>query len=114
MIADFTGFRIGMVLYKDYYEVYLTRVIAFTDDFSKFRATLNNIQVGGGRDIPEAVHEALYEGATKFPWDAESKLLILIGDAPPHPRQRGKVSKEMVDKAVEERGLKLNAIILPQ
>ncbi|AEF84743.1 conserved hypothetical protein [Treponema primitia ZAS-2] len=114
MIADFNGFRIGMVLYKDYYETYLTRVVGFTADFSKFRTTLNNIQVGGGRDIPEAVHEALYEGATKFPWNAESRLLLLIGDAPPHPRQRGKISKEMVDKAVEDKGLKLSAIILPQ
>jgi DNA-binding transcriptional regulator/RsmH inhibitor MraZ len=114
LITDLNGFRIGMVLYKDYYETYLTRVISFTENFEQFRSTLNNIKVGGGRDIPEAVHEALYEGAVKFPWDAESKLLILIGDAPPHPRQRGKVSKEMVDKAAEERGLKVSAIILPQ
>jgi hypothetical protein len=114
IIADFNGFRIGMVLYKDYYEAYLTRVIPFTDDFAQVRTVLNNIRVGGGRDIPEAVYEALYEGAVKFPWDADSNLLILIGDAPPHPRQRGNVSKEMVDNAVEERGVKVNAIILPQ
>jgi hypothetical protein len=114
MTAGFNGFRIGMVLYKDYYEAYLTRVISFTEDFEKLSATLNDIKPGGGRDIPEAVYEALYDGAVKFPWDAESKLLILIGDAPPHPRQRGKVSKEMVDKAVADRGLKLHAIILPQ
>jgi hypothetical protein len=114
MIADFKGFRIGMVLYKDYYEVYLNQVVPFTSNFARFRTTLNNIRVGGGRDIPEAVYEALYEGAVKFPWNADSKLLLLIGDAPPHPRQRGKVSKEMVDKAVAERGVKVNAIILPQ
>jgi hypothetical protein len=40
--------------------------------------------------------------------------MILIGDAPPHPRQRGQVSKEMSDKAVRDRGIKVNAIILPQ
>ena len=114
LIAGFYGFRVGMVLYKDYYDTYLTRVIPFTEDFEQFRTTLMNIRVGGGRDIPEAVHEALYDGATQFPWEAESKLLILIGDAPPHPRQRGKVSREMVDRAAEERGLKVSAIILPQ
>jgi hypothetical protein len=114
MIADFNGFRIGMVLYKDYFEAYLTQVVPFTNNFARFRTTLNNIRVGGGRDIPEAVYEALYDGAVKFPWDADSKLLILIGDAPPHPRQRGKISKEMVEKAVEARGVKVNAIILPQ
>jgi hypothetical protein len=114
IIAGFKDFRIGMVLYKDYYETYLTRVIPFTNDFEQFQTSLNNIRVGGGRDIPEAVHEALYDGATKFPWEAETRMMILIGDAPPHPRQRGTVSKEMVDQSVEERNIRLNAIILPQ
>jgi hypothetical protein len=77
------------------------------------KKSLNPIRAGGGRDIPEAVYEALYEGATKFPWAAESKLMILIGDAPPHPRQKGKISKDMVYTATEERGIKISAIILP-
>ncbi|MDR2028482.1 MAG: VWA domain-containing protein [Treponema sp.] len=114
MISGFPRFRIGMVLYKDYYEEYLTRIVPFTGDFEGFRKTLQAIRVGGGRDIPEVVYEALYEAAQKFPWTGESRLIILIGDAPPHPRQRGKVSKEMVDRAVAERSLKVNAIILPQ
>jgi hypothetical protein len=70
--------------------------------------------VRGGRDIPEAVYEALYDGATKFNWDSESRLIVLIGDAPPHPRARGRITREMVNDAVAERGLKVNAIILPQ
>jgi hypothetical protein len=114
LITGFKGFRIGMVLYKDYHETYLTKVIPFTNNFKQFQTTLNDIRVGGGRDIPEAVHEALYDGATKFPWEAETKMMILIGDAPPHPRQRGTVSKEMVDRAAEERDIRVNAIILPQ
>jgi Mg-chelatase subunit ChlD len=114
LVAGFDGFRIGMVLYKDYHETYLTKLVPFTNNFDKFRTALNAIRVGGGRDIPEAVHEALYEGAIKFPWGAESKLLILIGDAPPHPSQRGKVSEAMVTKAADDRGLRINAIILPQ
>ncbi|GHV93531.1 hypothetical protein AGMMS50268_40340 [Spirochaetia bacterium] len=114
IISEFASFRIGMVLYKDYFDEYLNKVIPFTRDFTQFQRTLNAIRVGGGRDIPEAVYEALHEAAIKFPWEAESRLIILIGDAPPHPRQRGAVSKDMVDKAVAERGLKVNAIILPQ
>ncbi|MDR0730236.1 MAG: VWA domain-containing protein [Treponema sp.] len=113
-IAEFTSFRIGMVLYKDYYDDYLNRVIPFTGNFSQFQRTLNGIRVGGGRDIPEAVYEALHEGAVKFPWQAESRIMILIGDAPPHPRQRGKISKGMVDEEVAARNIKVNAIILPQ
>jgi hypothetical protein len=114
LVAEFESFRIGMALYRDYSELYLTKVIPFTDDFEEFRSTLNTIQAGGGRDIPEAVHEALYEGAIGFPWNASSKMMILIGDAPPHPFQRGKVSEDMVMQAVEELDLKINAIILPQ
>jgi Mg-chelatase subunit ChlD len=113
-ITSFQGFRIGMVLYKDYNDTYLTQTIPFTENFEQFQTTLNNIKVGGGRDIPEAVHEALYDGATKFPWQAESKLMVLIGDAPPHPRPQGAITKEMVDEAVIERDIKVNAIILPQ
>jgi hypothetical protein len=112
--AEFAAFRIGMVLYKDYYDEYLNRVIPFTGDFNRFQRTLNSIRVSGGRDIPEAVYEALYEGASKFPWEAESRLLILIGDAPPHPRPLGKITKEMVDNEIKRRGLKVQAIILPQ
>jgi hypothetical protein len=114
LIAEFASFRIGLVLYKDYYEEYLTRVIPFTADFNSFQRNLNAIRPSGGRDIPEAVHEALYDGAVKFPWEAGSRLMILIGDAPPHPRPRGKITREMVDAAVAERGLKVHAIILPQ
>jgi Mg-chelatase subunit ChlD len=114
MIAEFVDFRIGMVLYKDYYDEYLTQIKPFTRDFEVFRRTLNAIRPSGGRDIPEAVYEALNEAVIKFPWEAESKLIILIGDAPPHPRQRGKVSKEMVNEGMEKRGLKVHAIILPQ
>ena len=112
--ADFTSLRIGMVLYKDYNADYLTRTIPFTADFDSFQQTLNSIRVSGGRDIPEAVHEALHDGATKFPWESEAKIMLLIGDAPPHPRPRGKITKEMVGTAIGERGLTVHAIILPQ
>jgi Mg-chelatase subunit ChlD len=114
IIAGFAGFRIGMVLYKDYFDEYLNRVVPFTNDFAAFQRNLNSIQVRGGGDTPEAVYEALHEGAIKFPWEQKSRIMILIGDAPPHLRQRGRISKDMVDKAVEERGIKVSAIILPQ
>jgi len=113
MLSSFPSFRIGMVRFKDYHDVYLTRVIPFTDDFSRFQRDLNAIRVGGGGDIPEAVYEALYDGAIKFNWEAEARVMILIGDAPPHPRPRGKITKAMVDSAVEERNIKVHAMILP-
>ncbi|GHT70167.1 hypothetical protein FACS1894110_21140 [Spirochaetia bacterium] len=113
-VNQFQSLQVGMVLYKDYFDEYLTRVIPFTRDLNQFQRNLDGIKVGGGRDIPEAVYEALYEGAVSFPWEADDRLLVLIGDAPPHPRQRGKVSKEMVDQATAEKNLEVTAIILPQ
>jgi hypothetical protein len=113
MTAGFPDLRIGMVLYKDYFEEYLNRSIPFTRDFAAVRKSLNTIQVGGGRDTPEAVYEALYEAA-KFPWEGEAKLVILIGDAPPHARPRGRITREMVEAQVADKALTVHAIILPQ
>ena len=113
ILSDFTSFRIGMVLYKDYGDEYLNKVIPFTSDFNAFQRNLNSIVVRGGGDIPEAVYEALYEGASKFSWDSETRMMILAGDAPPHPKPRGKITKEMVDRIVEEKGIVVQAILLP-
>jgi hypothetical protein len=111
---QFFGFRAGLVLYKDYFDDYVTKVIPFTGDIQTFQKNLDGIQVRGGRDIPEAVHEAIYEAATKFPWQAENRQIILIGDAPPHPRPRGKIEKKQAYNAAVERGIRVDTILLPQ
>lgn len=113
-IAEFSGWRIGMLLFKDYFDEYLTKPIDFTTDFNLFQRNLNAIQVRGGGDDPEAVYEALYDGAIKFPWTAESRQLILIGDAPPHPQPRGKITRDMVYQKAEEQDLSISAILLAQ
>ena len=113
VIAE-SSFRIGMVLFKDYRDEYINRIVPFTDDFGVFQKNLNAVRVSGGGDIPEAVYEALYAGAVKLPWAADSKILILIGDAPPHPRPRGTINKQMAEDELAKRGIKTYAIILPQ
>ena len=113
-ILGASTYRIGMLLFKDYYEEYLTKVIPFTSDLNQVERSLNGITPRGGKDIPEAVYEGLYDAAVKFPWAAEKRLIILIGDAPPHIRQRGKISKEMARDAALERNITIYPIILPQ
>ena len=108
------SFRVGMVLYRDYNEAYLNKVISFTSDLNILQRNLNEVRVGGGGDIPEAIYEALYAGATKFPWTARSRIMILIGDAPPHPRPRGKITKQMADNEAASRNIQVHSIILPQ
>jgi Mg-chelatase subunit ChlD len=114
LLRNFPSFRIGMVLFKDYYDAYITRVVPFTSDFPQFQRDLNAIIVRGGGDLPEAVYEALNEGAVSFPWEAESRIMLLIGDGPPHPKPRGKITKEMADNAINERNIKVHAMLLPQ
>ncbi|MCL1931284.1 MAG: VWA domain-containing protein [Treponema sp.] len=108
------SFKIGMVLYRDYNEAYLNKVIPFTKDLNVLQRSLNGIRTGGGGDIPEAVYEALHTAAAKFPWTARTRNIILIGDAPPHPLPRGKVTKQMAENEAANRGIKISAIILPQ
>jgi hypothetical protein len=111
----FRSMRVGMVLFRDYGESYVTRVVPFTSDMNAFQRTLNAARAVGGRDIPEAVHEALYEAANAFPWREEAeRRVILIGDAPPHPEPRGAVQEAMVIEAAQNLDIRINAIILPQ
>jgi hypothetical protein len=114
LVVSFESWRIGMVLYKDYNEAYLTKIIPFTNDFAKFQKDIDDIKTGGGGDIPEAVYEALYTGAAVMPWTLDTKIMFLIGDAPPHPKPRGKITKALLDAVVAEKGIKVNAVILPQ
>jgi len=112
--ADFTSFRIGLVFYKDYYDEFINKVFPFTNDFNALQKNIGGVKARGGGDIPEAVYEALYAGATKLSWEAEKRIMILIGDAPPHPRPRGAITKQMVDRETARLGIELHAMILPQ
>ncbi|MEI6874326.1 MAG: vWA domain-containing protein [Spirochaetota bacterium] len=112
-IAPYTQFRVGLLLYKDYFEEYLVRRFDFTKDVAVFGGELAAVRVGGGRDIPEAVYEALYSALTEYPWTAEERKIVLIGDAPPHPIPRGKIDKAMVDQAAVDNHVELDVIILP-
>ena len=113
-LAGYPDWRVALVLYKDYDEDFLVRqAISFTRDLSAFRKALWSFRVQGGRDIPEAVYEGL-DGALSLPWTPSwDRKVILIGDAPPHPKPRGKQTKESVEAAAAAKGVELNGIILP-
>ena len=110
----FEGFRVGLLYYRDYMEAYLVKSFPFEDSLEAIQSHIDRVRVLGGRDIPEAVFEALYSGIHSYDWQAEERLIVLIGDAPPHPRPRGKVTAEMVYHDAEELGIEINTIILPQ
>lgn len=116
-IPQYRSCRIALILYKDYREDFLVReACVFTDNLKKFEKALFGFKIFGGRDIPEAVYEGIYLGLQQSWRSADNsvdKKLILIGDAPPHPRPRGKIKKEDVDKLAAEKNVSIYPIILP-
>ncbi|MBN1243043.1 MAG: VWA domain-containing protein [Spirochaetales bacterium] len=112
-VGRFERFRLGLVFYKDYYEEYVAKKWDFTSDLGVFQTRVDAVKVAGGRDIPEAVYEALSEAVTGFAWDADDRLVVLVGDAPPHPLPRGTVTKEKVEAEAAMRDVVIDVIILP-
>jgi len=113
-IGDHDRLRVGLVYYRDYMEEYLTRRVDFQDDLSIVQQAIDTVRVSGGRDIPEAVYEALHMSLIGFPWEADDRMIILVGDAPPHPRPRSWITKEVVQREAEDLGVEIHTIILPQ
>ena len=112
-IKKYEQYRVGLVFYKDYKNEYLTKIFPFTNDTSVIKKQVESVKAWGGGDKPEAVYEALYESVTAFPWEADDRVVILIGDAPAHPKPRGKITKEMVFKEADSKGVKIYTILLP-
>ncbi len=112
--ARFDRLRVGLLLYREYFEQYLVKTYRFVEDLDTIQANIDKAKVHGGREIPEAVFEALYAGIESYSWQADARLLILTGDAPPHPRPRGKITVDMVYSKASESDIVIHTIILPQ
>lgn len=113
-VGRFKTFRIGLVFYRDYMEDYLTRTVAFTSDLDAVQKELNRASAAGGGDIPEAVVEALWTGLTNFRWEAQNRVILLMGDAPQHPAPRGSITEAGVRQRAAEKNVELQMIMLPQ
>ena len=86
--------KIGVITYRDSggTETYLTRDVALSRDFYRAINFMQTVTAGGGGDEPEAVYLAL-RGAVRQKWGKSSRrMVILIGDAPPHKHTEGKIS----------------------
>ena len=78
--------RIGMITYRDHGddESYVVRKVGLSRDFYRAINFMQTVYAAGGDDEPEAVHRALLE-AVNMKWNASAKrMIILVGDAPPH------------------------------
>jgi len=113
-VGRFGSLRVGLLYYRDYFEQYLVKTFPFAEDLDTIQRRIDLARIHGGKEIPEAVFEALFSGLESYAWAAEERIILLIGDAPPHPMPRGSVTKEMVYERARELGVKLHTIILPQ
>jgi hypothetical protein len=112
--GKFKTLRLGLVLYRDYMEDYLTRDIPLTTDLDHIQTELDKAVADGGGDIPEAVVEALWAGLNEFDWQSPNRVLLLMGDAPQHPTPRGNVTEAMVLKKAKDADVHIQTIMLPQ
>ncbi len=85
-VGDVVGsLRVGLVAYRDQRDEFETRGWDFTSDIEEARRHLWSLTAEGGGDGPEAVFPALKLAYTKLTWlPSHTKVLILIGDGPPH------------------------------
>ena len=77
--------RYGLVLYRDLDKGESTQLFGLTNNWAQFAENLTAVTAVGGGDYPEDVNNGLYQAVTSMDWQSEAtKLVILLGDAPPH------------------------------
>ena len=78
--------RLGMTLYRDEGDEFLTSTFDLTPDIQAFAAALSAVVADGGDDYPEALDEALADALSRPSWRSAAEtvqLVFLVADAPP-------------------------------
>ena len=84
-----TDIRVGLLVYRDEGDEYVTRRFELTGDLAGLRQQLGAQQANGGGDYPEAVDRAFAE-ANRFDWREDAtKVMLHVADAPPHAERAG-------------------------
>ncbi len=103
--------RLGMVLFRDEGDDYVTRVVPFTADLHRFEAELRGVTAGGGGDYPEDVQAGLKASLHDLKWREEGvRLAFLVGDAPPHIDYGQQFTYLDAAEEAARRGIKITAI----
>jgi hypothetical protein len=105
--------RMGLVAYRDIGDEYVTKRVELTADIQDLYARLLELRARGGGDWPESVNEALHEGITRLAWTQGpevSRIIFLVGDAPPHMDYAQDVKYPDALKIAREREIVVNAV----
>lgn len=94
--------KMGVTFYRDHGDEFVTRISPMVgreqvDTLVKF---VGQQWAKGGLDDPEAVLEGLTATIEKNPWPtpvSARKIIVLVGDAPPHPKTQPQVEKLVAD-----------------
>ena len=101
--------RLGLVLYKDRGDEYVTKAFPFTEDLPTFLSELKQGSAMGGGDMPESVNAALSDTVNSLAWagDETGRLAILVADAPPHYYADEQYTYKNASWDLSARGIKL-------
>ncbi len=84
--------RVGLVSYRDHppeESTYVTQKFELSPDTAKIEDNIRSMNASGGGDGPEAVSDALHvANRMEYLRDA-AKVMVLVGDAPPHGVEEG-------------------------
>lgn len=105
--------RFGLIGYRDRDDDYVTKRFDLTENIDAVYENLQTFEAGGGGDKPESVNQALHEAVTKMSWDearSVTKIVFLVGDAPPHMDYEDDVKYPEVCKKAVRRDLIINTV----
>ncbi len=102
--------RLGMTLYRDEGDEFLTRTFNFTPDIGDFSEALSTVVALDGGDYPEALDEALADALSKPSWRSAAdtvQLVFLVADAPPQVLRQVPVPYTDSMRDAARRGIKI-------
>jgi hypothetical protein len=104
--------RLGIVIYRDRGDEYLTKRLPFTEDVKAFETALQDVRAAAGGDEPEDVNSALQQAVEAMNWyDGEAlRLVFLIADAPPHLDYGQEYDYFLGTQRAVEKGIKIFAV----
>ena len=80
--------RISICTYRDEGDEFVAKGLPLTGSIQDVSDYLDRISAGGGGDHPEAVDEGLYWSVSQNNFRPSArKVILLFGDAPPHPEK---------------------------
>lgn len=112
---EYAEIRMGLVGYRDLGDDYVTKHFPLTADIQSIYGHLLGFQADGGGDTPESVNEALDVALGKMGWsepetEGVSRIIFLVGDAPPHMDYKQDRKYHVVVKEAVEKGIVVNSV----